>query len=94
MVDAREAERIGLVTTVVPHEELESAAREMAEKLAKGPPLAIQRSKRVIYDGLFMDLQTTLDYIASVPKGLHETEENKEGAKAFVEKRAPVFKGN
>lgn len=93
MIDAKEAERIGLVTTVVPHEELESATRELAEKLAKGPPLAIQRAKRAIYDGLGMDLQTTLDYVASVSKEVRDPEDRKEGAKSFLEKRAPVFKG-
>ncbi|HEY41401.1 MAG TPA: enoyl-CoA hydratase/isomerase family protein, partial [Dehalococcoidia bacterium] len=46
MIDAREAERIGLVTMVVPHDELEIATRELAEKLAKAAPLAIQRAKR------------------------------------------------
>ena len=93
MIDAKEAERIGLVTMVVPHEELESATRELAEKLAKGPPLAIQRSKRAIYEGLGMDLQSTLKYIAPIMKELQETEDHKEGARAFVEKRQPVFKG-
>ena len=93
MVDAREAERIGLVTMVVPHEELESATRELAEKLAKGPPLAIQKAKRAIYEGLVMDLETTLKHIAPAIKELGETEDHKEGARAFVEKGEPVFKG-
>ncbi|MBI4303439.1 MAG: enoyl-CoA hydratase [Chloroflexi bacterium] len=93
MVDAREAERIGLVTMVVPHEELEIATRELAMKLAKGPPLAIQKAKRAIYDGLTMDLESHLDYVAHMMKELRETEDHKEGARAFVEKREPVFKG-
>ncbi len=93
MVDAREAERIGLVTKVVPHAELESATRELAEKLAKGPPLAIKKAKRAIYEGLEKNLQATLDYAAAAIKELSETEDHKEGARAFVEKREPVFKG-
>lgn len=93
MIDAKEAERIGLVTTVVPHEELESATWELAEKLAKGPPLAIQKAKRALYEGLGMDLQATLDYVTAANKELRETEDHKEGATAFVEKREPVFKG-
>ncbi|MBI2328446.1 MAG: enoyl-CoA hydratase/isomerase family protein [Chloroflexi bacterium] len=93
MIDATEAERIGLVTMVVPHGELESATRELAEKLVKGPPLAIQRAKRAIYDGLGMDLQSTLDYVAAVSAEIRDPEDRKEGARAFLEKRAPVFKG-
>jgi len=93
MVEAKEAERIGLVTTVVPHAELEMAAMELAEKLAKGPPLAIQRAKRAIYEGLSMNLDQTLKMINPIVKELNMTADHKEGAKAFVEKREPVFRG-
>ena len=93
MIDAREAERIGLVTMVVPDDELELATMELAEKLAKGPPLAIQRTKRAIYDGLEMNLEQTLRYIAPIISELNATEDHKEGARAFVEKREPVFRG-
>jgi 2-(1,2-epoxy-1,2-dihydrophenyl)acetyl-CoA isomerase len=93
MLDAKEAEQIGLVTMVVPHNELELATMEIAEKLAKGPPLAIQRAKRAIYDGLMMDLEANLKMIAPIVQELNKTEDHKEGARAFVEKREPVFKG-
>jgi 2-(1,2-epoxy-1,2-dihydrophenyl)acetyl-CoA isomerase len=93
MVDAREAERIGLVTMVVPHDELGSATREVAEKLAKGPPLAIQKAKRAIYEGLKLSLEETLEFVSPFMKELQATEDHKEGARAFVEKREPVFKG-
>ena len=93
IIDAKEAERIGLVTMVVPHEDLESATRELAEKIMKGSPLAIKAAKRVIYGGLGMDLEATLAYIAPILKELRATEDHKEGARAFAEKREPVFKG-
>jgi 2-(1,2-epoxy-1,2-dihydrophenyl)acetyl-CoA isomerase len=93
MIDAQEAERIGLVTMVVPHEELMIATMELAEKLAKGAPLAIQRSKRAIYDGLGTDLEEALKHAGSVVQELNQTADHKEGARAFVEKREPVFRG-
>lgn len=93
MIDAREAERIGLVTMVVPHEELESATLELAEKLAKGPSLAIQTAKRVVYEGLDMDLESTLKHVAAAVREITQTKDHEEGAKAFVEKREPVFRG-
>ena len=93
MIDAKEAERIGLVTMVVPHEELEIATKELAEKLVKGPPLAIQRAKRAIYEGLMMDLKSTIDYVTLLNDELRGTKDHREGATAFLEKREPVFKG-
>ena len=93
MISAEEAERIGLVTSVVPHDELESATRELAEKLAKGPPLAIRKAKRAIYQGLGTDLETSLQVTAAAVGELRNTEDHAEGARAFVEKREPVFRG-
>ncbi len=93
MIDAKEAERIGLVTKVVPHDELEIATLELAEKLAKGPPLAIQKAKRAIYESLMMDLESSLDYTGALARELQDTEDHKEGARAFMEKREPLFKG-
>jgi 2-(1,2-epoxy-1,2-dihydrophenyl)acetyl-CoA isomerase len=93
MVEAKEAERIGLVTMVVPHEELETTALELAEKLAKGPPLAIQWDKRAVYDGLGLNLDENMKYARAVTKLLMHTKDHQEGARAFVEKREPVFRG-
>ena len=93
MVNAAEAERIGLVTMVVPHDELEMATIELAEKLAKGPPLAIQRAKRTVYQGLEWNLDETLRNIGPIIDELNHTKDHKEGARAFVEKREPVFRG-
>jgi enoyl-CoA hydratase/carnithine racemase len=92
MVDAEEAERIGLVTMVVPHDELEKTTMELAEKIAKGPLQAIKYAKKAIYDGLTTDLKTNLDYTMGVRQELLKTEDHKEGTVSFVEKRAPVFK--
>jgi enoyl-CoA hydratase/carnithine racemase len=93
MIDAREAERIGLVNKVVPHDELEDATFEFAGKLANGPPLAIQRAKHILYEGLQTDLETSLDQVRSAMVLLMQSEDHKEGVRAFVEKREPLFKG-
>jgi len=93
MVDAQEALGMGLVTKVVPHDELDDATFELAAKLAKGPPLAIQAAKRAIYEGLDMTLEETFPYVAKIQDRLSKTEDHKEGARAFVEKREPVFTG-
>ena len=93
MIEAQEAERIGLVTMVVPHEELEIATRELAEKLAKAAPLVIQRSKRAIYAGLDMDLESSMKYIQPLMREIQQSEDHKEGTRAFLEKREPVFRG-
>ena len=93
MVEAPEALKLGLVTKVVPHDELEDATYDLATKLAKGAPLAIQAAKRAIYDGMQMDLEETLNYVLKIDAKLSKTEDHKEGAKAFVEKREPHFMG-
>jgi len=93
IVDAREAERIGLVTRVVPHDELETAVEELALKIAGGPSLAIAQAKRLIYSGLNMDLESALIDVMRSYTTLGLTEDHQEALRAFVEKREPVFKG-
>lgn len=93
LIDAEEAARIGLVTTVVPHDELESAVEELALKIAAGPPLAIKESKRLIYNGLNTDLESALRDIIRTYTTLGMSEDHREALRAFLEKREPVFKG-
>ena len=93
IIDAREAERIGLVNRVVPHEQLQAATRELANKLAKGPPLAIRLAKEGIRRGLSLPLESFLSFHGPALRFLAETEDHIEGARAFVEKREPVFRG-
>jgi 2-(1,2-epoxy-1,2-dihydrophenyl)acetyl-CoA isomerase len=92
-IDAKEAERIGLVNKVVPHEELMPTAKALAKKLAENPPLAIGMAKRLIHEGygeLFGEmLKQEIRYQAK----LYASEDHKEAALAFLEKRKPVFKG-
>jgi len=62
IIDAREAERIGLVNKVVPPDKLDIASIELARRLSSGPAKAIGLAKKVINKSLLTDLETSLDY--------------------------------
>ncbi len=93
-IDAREAERIGLVNKVVPHENLMATAREMATKIAKNAPLAVAMTKAAMYKGLHEhDMAAHMDYEVYIMNILFATEDFKEGISSIWEKREPIFKG-
>jgi 2-(1,2-epoxy-1,2-dihydrophenyl)acetyl-CoA isomerase len=93
MVDAAEADRIGLVNHVYPHEELLPKALEMANRFAEGPLLAIGMAKTMLNQSADLDLIRALDYEAAVQAVMANTEDHQEGVKAFAEKRKPKFSG-
>ena len=93
IVDAIEAERMGLVNRVVPKESLLSEAKALARRLADGPVLAIGKAKSAINRSMDSDLRGTLDHMAAVQMKLCETEDHREGVTAFLEKRKPKFIG-
>lgn len=92
-IDAQEAYRIGLVNKLVPVESLMDEAKKMALKLAGQPGFALKMIKMVVNDGINMDLQSALAYEARCFEILFSTEDQKEGMRAFMEKRKPGFKG-
>ena len=92
-VDAQEALRIGYVSKVVPAEELLPAARELAERIAQGPAVAIQLAKRLVYRGLNSDVGEALEAAGHAMAIVQATEDAREGPRAFAEKRAPQFQG-
>lgn len=93
IIDVSEAERIGLVNRVVPADDLMPVTRELAARIAKGPPLALASAKRVVYQWLEKDLMEQLEYEAYQQTLLRQTEDFQEGVKAFVEKREAIFRG-
>jgi len=93
IIDAKEAERIGLVNKVVPHEELMSTTMELANKIASKPPISVKLAKEGIRRGLNMPLEEVRQWQLLAQTFCMETEDHKEGSQAFVEKREPVFKG-
>jgi len=92
-VDAREAERIGLIHQAVPGDELDRTVDDLARRLAEGPPLALGFTKRALRDGLDRDLVTDFEYEAYVQGLCFRTEDHREGLRAFLEKRKPEFRG-
>ena len=93
VIDAAEALRIGLVSRVLPPEELMPATLELARKIASGPPIAIRLAKRAIYRNAESDLRSALEFETFAQNACFDTEDAREGIRAFVDKRAPVFRG-
>jgi len=91
--DGKEAYRIGLVNRTVPSGELMAEAKKWAEELAERPPLSLKMLKFCVNLGMQMDLLGAIQYEAQCATVLANTEDIKEGTKAFLQKRNPVFKG-
>ncbi|MFB3926217.1 MAG: enoyl-CoA hydratase/isomerase family protein [Syntrophales bacterium] len=92
-MDAGEALRVGLVCRVVPVGKVLEEARAIAKKIAQQPGVALRVTKDVVNTGLSLDLKSALAYEARCFEMLFDTEDQKEGMAAFVEKRKPNFKG-
>ena len=94
MLTAKEAHAIGMVTKVVPDTEIDAAAHELALSLAQGPSIALGYIKRNINNAEHLSLEACFDAEAIHHSRSGETADHKEAAKAFVEKRKPVFQGH
>ncbi|MCJ7808396.1 MAG: enoyl-CoA hydratase-related protein [Dehalococcoidia bacterium] len=92
-IDANEAYRLGIVNKVVPAAELMDAAEAMANKIAKNGPLAVRAAKEAMIRGTSMTLDEGMQLELDLVESLLDTEDAKEGPKAFAEKRKPEFKG-
>jgi 2-(1,2-epoxy-1,2-dihydrophenyl)acetyl-CoA isomerase len=93
IIDAKEAERIGLVNKVVPHEQLMDATMELANKIAAKPPISVRLAIEGVRRGMNLSLPEYMEWHAQAFMVCAETEDHIEGSKAFIEKRQPVFKG-
>lgn len=92
-VSAAEAERIGLVNLVVPGAELEQTVREIARKIAANAPLSLAALKLTINEAAKDPEQRDLAKVEQAIVFCHDSADFREGRKAFLEKRKPVFQG-
>ncbi|MBI3743062.1 MAG: enoyl-CoA hydratase/isomerase family protein [Chloroflexi bacterium] len=92
-VDAREAERLGMVNKVVAVERVEEEAMALAREIATGAPVAVRMAKRVLRRGLDAEALGSVEYELYVNNLCSRTEDLAEGGKAFLEKRPPRWKG-
>lgn len=94
MLNAERAEAIGLVSAVVPADDLMDEAKTLVRKVTKNGPLAVRMALESIYHGLDTATTDALDYESSLFGLLASTEDMHEGMTAFLEKRKPDFKGS
>ncbi|MGI9491002.1 MAG: enoyl-CoA hydratase-related protein, partial [Geminicoccaceae bacterium] len=96
-MEAAEARQWGLVNEVLPADQLMDRARELAALLASGPPLVFAAIKEVVRATSQLPIQEAFDCVTGKQLGtvktLYESDDVKEGARAFAEKRSPVWRG-
>lgn len=93
VIQAAEAERIGLVSRVVPHADLLPAALSLSERIAANPPLALRYLKEGMRRASVRDAREFGSWVSGTLGRLFQTEDHREGVASFLEKRAPQFKG-
>ncbi|RVT85536.1 crotonobetainyl-CoA hydratase [Rhodobacteraceae bacterium CCMM004] len=96
-IDAEEAHRWGLVNRILPAADLMDATRALADELAAGPPLVFAAIKEIVREAEDLKFQDALNRITrsqfETVERLYRSEDQKEGARAFAEKRDPVWRG-
>lgn len=93
IVDTDQAAAMGLVSRVVPHDELMPTALRLAAEIAANPPLAVQRIKQGLRLALDPDWHELGDWVGRSLAELFRTDDHREGVAAFLEKREPRFRG-
>jgi Enoyl-CoA hydratase/carnithine racemase len=93
LIPAARAYEMGLLNAIVPREELLDAAYAYAHRITANAPLAVQATKRSVWQGLGMNLKDAYRNEAGISSEIFATEDAKEGPRAFAEKRPPVWQG-
>lgn len=90
---ATQLQAVGVINRVVTHDQLDSTVDEMAQRLAKKSPVALRLGRESFYRQQDMEFAAALRYLHSQFTLVTQTEDSREGIKAFFEKREPDFKG-
>jgi enoyl-CoA hydratase len=90
---AERALELGLVNEIVPEDELMERARAWARRITANAPLAVQATKESVLRCLAVDMKEAYKIESELSSGIFQTEDAKEGPKAFAEKRPPVWQG-
>lgn len=94
IIDAAEAERIGIVSKVVPPDDLMKVTQELAGKIAQQAPLSVELTKKMVYRGMIDDFWRQIEIETYANHVTGQSEDSQEAVRAFFEKRPPSkFKG-
>jgi 2-(1,2-epoxy-1,2-dihydrophenyl)acetyl-CoA isomerase len=94
VIDAVEADRIGLVNRVVPENELDAYVNDVAERIAAGPPLALSMSKALLNNGAQTSMSQALEAEGQAQSTNFATNDVREAGQAWLEKRSAKFTGS
>lgn len=93
-ITAEEARDLGVVNRVVPADDLMRETHALADRILERAPLAVRMAKQLVNDGLNASLPTAITQEMGMTATLYDTNDAKEGIRAFLEKRSPEFSGN
>lgn len=91
-ITAQRALEIGMVNRVVPYEQLMDAAMEMANRIIVNAPIPVKGAKELAYKSFNMDMENAFELSAKIKNRVYQSEDSKEGPRAFAEKRPAVWK--